>query len=59
MKPEDILALMNEPACAQNAKSKSGCAKPQPGATLGAPAVATRPAPAEAPRLLGGAQFEA
>ena len=35
MKPEDILALMNEPACAQNAKSKSGCAKPQPGATQG------------------------
>ena len=26
---------MNEPACAQNTKSKSGCAKPQPGATQG------------------------
>ena len=26
---------MNEPACAQNDKSKSGCAKPQPGATQG------------------------
>ena len=35
MKHEDILALMNEPACAQNPKSKSGCAKPQPGATQG------------------------
>ncbi|MDR3518149.1 MAG: nitrogenase iron-molybdenum cofactor biosynthesis protein NifE [Azospirillaceae bacterium] len=35
MKPDDILALMNEPACAHNAKTKSGCAKPQPGATQG------------------------
>ena len=35
MKHDEILALMNEPACAQNAKSKSGCAKPQPGATQG------------------------
>ena len=35
MKPEDVLALMNEPACAHNAKAKSGCAKPQPGATQG------------------------
>jgi nitrogenase molybdenum-cofactor synthesis protein NifE len=35
MKHEDILALMNEPACAQNKKSKSGCAKPKPGATQG------------------------
>ena len=35
MKPEEILALMNEPACAHNAKAKSGCAKPQPGATQG------------------------
>lgn len=35
MKPEDVLALMNEPACAHNAKAKSGCARPQPGATQG------------------------
>ena len=35
MKPEEILALMNEPACAHNDKAKSGCAKPQPGATQG------------------------
>ena len=35
MKPEEILALMNEPACAHNRKAKSGCAKPQPGATQG------------------------
>lgn len=35
MKPEDVLALMNEPACAHNKKSKSGCAKPAPGATQG------------------------
>ena len=35
MKPEDILALQNEPACAHNKKSKSGCARPQPGATQG------------------------
>jgi nitrogenase molybdenum-cofactor synthesis protein NifE len=35
MKPEDIQALMNETACAHNKKSKSGCAKPAPGATQG------------------------
>jgi nitrogenase molybdenum-cofactor synthesis protein NifE len=35
MKPDDILALQDEPACAHNKKSKSGCAKPQPGATQG------------------------
>jgi nitrogenase molybdenum-cofactor synthesis protein NifE len=35
MKPDEILALMNEPACAHNAKSKSGCARPAPGATQG------------------------
>ena len=35
MKPEEILTLMNEPACAHNGKAKSGCAKPQPGATQG------------------------
>jgi nitrogenase molybdenum-iron cofactor biosynthesis protein NifE len=35
MKHDDVLALMNEPACAHNKKSKSGCAKPAPGATQG------------------------
>ena len=35
MKSDEIQALMNEPACAHNAKSKSGCARPQPGATQG------------------------
>ncbi len=35
MKPDEIQALMNEPACAHNAKAKSGCARPQPGATQG------------------------
>lgn len=35
MKPEDVLALKDEPACAQNQKSKSGCAQPQPGAAQG------------------------
>lgn len=35
MKPEEVLALKNEPACAQNKGSKSGCARPQPGATQG------------------------
>ncbi|QGM44280.1 nitrogenase iron-molybdenum cofactor biosynthesis protein NifE [Methylocystis heyeri] len=35
MKPEEIQALMDEPACAHNKKSKSGCAKPAPGATQG------------------------
>lgn len=35
MKPDEIQALMNEPTCAHNAKSKSGCARPQPGATQG------------------------
>ena len=35
MKPEEIQALLNEPACAHNKKSKSGCAKPAPGATQG------------------------
>ena len=35
MKTDELLALMNEPACAHNAKAKSGCAKPQPGATQG------------------------
>ncbi len=35
MQPNQIAELMNEPACAHNNKSKSGCAKPQPGATQG------------------------
>ena len=35
MKSQDVQALMNEPACAHNKKSKSGCAKPAPGSTQG------------------------
>jgi nitrogenase molybdenum-cofactor synthesis protein NifE len=35
MKEKDIAALLDEPACAHNKKSKSGCAKPKPGATAG------------------------
>lgn len=35
MKPKDIAALLDEPACSHNKKSKSGCAKPKPGATAG------------------------
>jgi len=35
MQAEKIAALLNEPTCAHNKKSKSGCAKPQPGATQG------------------------
>jgi nitrogenase molybdenum-cofactor synthesis protein NifE len=35
MKQKDIAALLDEPACAHNNKSKSGCAKPKPGATAG------------------------
>ncbi len=35
MKLDQIQALMNEPACAHNAKAKSGCARPKPGATQG------------------------
>ena len=35
MDQSEIQALMDEPACAHNKKSKSGCAKPQPGATQG------------------------
>lgn len=35
MKPEELRALQSEPACAQNQKAKSGCARPQPGATQG------------------------
>ncbi len=35
MKAKDIAQLMDEPACDHNKKSKSGCAKPKPGATAG------------------------
>lgn len=35
MQAKDIAELLNEPACAHNTKSKSGCAKPKPGATAG------------------------
>ena len=35
MKPKDIAALLDEPACSHNKKSKSGCARPKPGATAG------------------------
>ncbi len=35
MKRKDIAELLDEPACAHNKKSKSGCAKPKPGATAG------------------------
>lgn len=32
---KQIAELLNEPACSHNNKSKSGCAKPKPGATAG------------------------
>ncbi|MEJ2645699.1 MAG: nitrogenase iron-molybdenum cofactor biosynthesis protein NifE [Gammaproteobacteria bacterium] len=35
MKSKDIAELLDEPACNHNKKSKSGCAKPKPGATAG------------------------
>ncbi len=35
MKQKEIAALLNEPACKHNKKSKSGCARPKPGATAG------------------------
>jgi nitrogenase molybdenum-cofactor synthesis protein NifE len=35
MKASEIALLLDEPACAHNAKEKSGCAKPKPGATAG------------------------
>jgi len=35
MQAKDIAELLNEPACEHNTKSKSGCAKPKPGATAG------------------------
>jgi nitrogenase molybdenum-cofactor synthesis protein NifE len=35
MKANDIAALLNEPACAHNLKSKSGCSRLKPGATAG------------------------
>jgi nitrogenase molybdenum-cofactor synthesis protein NifE len=35
MKPEQLQALKDEPGCAGNSGPKSGCARPQPGATQG------------------------
>ncbi len=35
MKAAEIAALLDEPACSHNAKEKSGCARPKPGATAG------------------------
>ena len=35
MKASQIAELLNEPACSHNAKEKSGCARPKPGATAG------------------------
>ena len=35
MKTAEIAELLNEPACAHNAKEKSGCARTKPGATAG------------------------
>ena len=35
MKRKDIAALMDEPACEHNTKTKSGCARPKPGSTAG------------------------
>lgn len=35
MKAKAIAELLNEPACSHNDGSKSGCARPQPGATAG------------------------
>ncbi|MGK2953570.1 MAG: nitrogenase iron-molybdenum cofactor biosynthesis protein NifE, partial [Thiobacillus sp.] len=35
MQAKDIAELLNEPACEHNTKTKSGCAKPKPGATAG------------------------
>ncbi|WP_263770336.1 nitrogenase iron-molybdenum cofactor biosynthesis protein NifE [Propionivibrio soli] len=35
MKTSEIAVLLNEPACAHNAKEKSGCSRPKPGATAG------------------------
>ena len=35
MKPKDVAALLDEPACSHNDKAKSGCARPSPGAAAG------------------------
>ena len=35
MKQSDIAQLLDEPACEHNHKSKSGCARPKPGAAAG------------------------
>ena len=35
MNQSELTAMQDEPACAHNNKAKSGCARPQPGATQG------------------------
>lgn len=35
MKASEVAELLNEPACNHNQKSKSGCARPKPGASAG------------------------
>ncbi len=35
MQAKDIAELLNEPACTDNKKEKSGCARPKPGVTAG------------------------
>ncbi|PWV59012.1 nitrogenase iron-molybdenum cofactor biosynthesis protein NifE [Plasticicumulans acidivorans] len=35
MKPAEVAQLLDEPACSHNKKSKSGCARPKPGASAG------------------------
>lgn len=35
MNEKEIAALLDEPACKHNTKSKSGCSRPKPGATAG------------------------
>jgi nitrogenase molybdenum-cofactor synthesis protein NifE len=35
VKPSDLAALQDEPACTHNTKAKSGCARPKPGASAG------------------------
>lgn len=45
MKGNEILALLDEPACEHNHKQKTGCSAPKPGATAGgwaAPLMARR-----------------
>jgi hypothetical protein len=45
MKGNDILALLDEPACEHNHKQKSGCSAPKPGATAGGCASTARKSP--------------